>query len=132
MDTSQVQKGGVKRRSYRRHSPEFKARVVEACLEPGARVSGIALAHQLNASLVRRWVKEWREGAPGAPAERPTMGLRGATRPATLIPVALVAEETPVAGLIEVEICRSGWVVQVRWPVASAQTCADWLGGLFR
>lgn len=132
MDTSQVQKDGVKRRSYRRHSPDFKARVVEACLEPGARVSGIALAHQLNANLVRRWVKEWREGAPGAPAERSgaAAGLRGATRPATLIPVALVAEETPVAGLIEVEICRSGWVVQVRWPVASAQTCADWLGGL--
>ena len=86
MDTRLVQSGGVKKRTHRRHSPEFKARVVEACLEPGVRVSGIALAHQLNASLVRRWVKEWREGAPGAPAERPTMGLRGATRPATTDP----------------------------------------------
>jgi len=133
MNTSLVQKGGVKSRTHRRHSPDFKARVVEACLEPGARVSGIALAHQLNASLVRRWVKEQREGPPrGAPAERPgaAMGLRGETRPGTLIPVEMASEETPEAERIEVEIRRSGLVVQVRWPVASAQTCADWLGGL--
>ena len=131
MDTSLVRHGGVKKRTYRRHSAEFKRRVVEACLEPGARVAGIALAHQLNANLVRRWVKEQREGAPrGTGGERSgaAMGPHGETRPATLIPVALVGEAAP--GVIEVEIRRSGWVVQVRWPVASAQTCADWLGGL--
>ena len=98
-------------------------------------MSGIALAHQLNANLVRRWVKEQRAGAPrGTGAERPreVIGPRGETRPATLIPVEIVSEATPVAGLIEVEIRRLGWRVQVRWPVASAQTCADWLGGLLR
>lgn len=98
-------------------------------------MSGIALAHQLNANLVRRWVKEQRARAPrGTDAERPreVIGPRGETRPATLIPVEIVSEERPVAGLIEVEIRRSGLVVQVRWPVASAQTCADWLGGLLR
>ena len=131
LDTSLVRHGGVKKRTYRRHSAEFKRRVVESCLEPGASVAGIALAHQLNANLVRRWVKEQREGAPrGTGGERSgaAMGPRGETRPATLIPVALVGEAAP--GVIEVEIRRSGLVVQVRWPEASAQTCADWLGGL--
>lgn len=133
MDTSLVRHGGVKRRTYRRHSAEFKRRVVEACLEPGASVAGIALAHQLNANLVRRWIKEQREGAPrgtGGERSEAAMESRGETRPATLIPVALVAEGTPVAGVIEVEVRRSGCVVRVRWPVGSARTCADWLRGL--
>lgn len=35
MDTRRVQSGGVKKRSHRRHSPDFKAHVVEAWVEPG-------------------------------------------------------------------------------------------------
>ena len=39
----------------RRHGAEFKARVLAACDEPGASISGVALAHGLNANLVRQW-----------------------------------------------------------------------------
>jgi transposase len=39
----------------RRHSAELKAKVVAACDEPGASISGVALAHGLNANLVRKW-----------------------------------------------------------------------------
>ena len=39
----------------RRHSAEFKTRVLAACDEPGASISGVALAHGLNANLVRKW-----------------------------------------------------------------------------
>jgi transposase len=39
----------------RRHSDELKAKVVAACNEPGGSISGVALAHGLNANLVRKW-----------------------------------------------------------------------------
>ncbi len=39
----------------RRHSDEFKAKVLAACDEPGASISGVALAHGLNTNLVRKW-----------------------------------------------------------------------------
>lgn len=39
-------------RKRRRFTAEFKARIVEACQQPGAPVAGIALAHSLNANLV--------------------------------------------------------------------------------
>lgn len=43
----------------RRHfSREFKANIVAACLEPGVSVSRIALDNQLNANLLRRWIRE--------------------------------------------------------------------------
>lgn len=123
-------RGRGNKRTYRRHSLDFKARVVEACLEPGASVGGIALAHQLNANLVRRWVKEQREGAAreiSGGQSQTGVELRRESRATRLIPVALVSEATPVATPIEVEIRQSGRVVQVRWPVASADSCAKWL-----
>src|SRR5882762_3209484 len=39
----------------RRHGAEFKAKVLADCDEPGASISGVALAHGLNANLVRQW-----------------------------------------------------------------------------
>src|ERR1019366_1502785 len=39
----------------RRHSAELKAKVLAACDEPGASISEVALAHGLNANLVRKW-----------------------------------------------------------------------------
>lgn len=46
----------ARRRVKRRHSPEFKARVVDACQVRGASVAGVALAHGVNANLVRKWI----------------------------------------------------------------------------
>ena len=43
------------RRTKRSHSEEFKESVVQACAQPGASVSGIALANGVNANLVRKW-----------------------------------------------------------------------------
>ena len=46
----------ARRRVRRKHSPEFKARVVDACQERDASVAGVALAHGVNANLVRKWI----------------------------------------------------------------------------
>ena len=39
----------------RRHSDELKAKVLAACDEPGASISGVAITHGLNTNLVRKW-----------------------------------------------------------------------------
>lgn len=46
------------RRRRRRHSDEFKARVVAQCRQPGVSIAGVALANGLNANLLRRWVSD--------------------------------------------------------------------------
>ena len=38
------------------HSDEFKAQVVAACSVPGVSIAAVAMAHGINANLVRRWV----------------------------------------------------------------------------
>jgi len=42
-----------KRMSRRRHAPELKQQVLEACAQPGASVAQVALTHGLNARLKR-------------------------------------------------------------------------------
>lgn len=41
----------------RRFDRRTKQRLVEACLEPGASVAGLALRHGVNANLLRKWIK---------------------------------------------------------------------------
>ena len=41
------------RRRRRRHSTEFKATVIRECLRPGVSIAAVALAHPLNANMLR-------------------------------------------------------------------------------
>ncbi|OZB73966.1 MAG: hypothetical protein B7X37_07145 [Halothiobacillus sp. 14-55-98] len=45
-------------RQRRHHSPEFKAQLIALCQQPGASVAGVALAHGVNANLLRRWIRQ--------------------------------------------------------------------------
>ena len=45
-----------KPRKHQCHSAQFKQQAVAACVEPGASVAGIALAHGLNAKMLRKWM----------------------------------------------------------------------------
>jgi transposase len=61
MDTTQIGPQGVAAaagRSWRRHSAEFKARVIELARQPGTSVAAVALANGLNANMLRRWIHE--------------------------------------------------------------------------
>ena len=51
---------GARRGAYVRRSPELKAAIVAACLAPGASVAAVALAHGVNANLVRKWIEKSR------------------------------------------------------------------------
>ena len=48
----------VNRTGRRTYTPEFKQGVVRKCREPGVSVSSIALAHGLNANVVRKWMRQ--------------------------------------------------------------------------
>lgn len=56
----------VGRDGRRRYDPASKARLVSTCLEPGVSISGMALAHGINANVLRKWVKDAREACLSA------------------------------------------------------------------
>ena len=56
IDMERTESSSETRRVKRTHSSEFKARVIAACEARGASVAGVALAHGVNANLVRKWI----------------------------------------------------------------------------
>ncbi len=52
----------------RRYTTAQKLAIVRECLEPGASLAGVAMAHQANANMVRKWVVKFQRGGFGEPA----------------------------------------------------------------
>ena len=122
-------------RRNRRHAPEFKARVIAACLQPGVSIAAVALANGLNANFLRSWVKAHRDqqrsdiaiGVERNPDSEP------AKRPApSLVPVRVQTPSGEPSSTIEVEIRRQQTVVAIRWPASEATACGQWLRDLLR
>jgi transposase len=63
----------VLRNGKRRFDPVEKERLIDAALEPGVSVAGLALAHAINANQLRNWVKlcQDRHGPRWPPCCRP-------------------------------------------------------------
>jgi transposase len=57
---------GVRRGPYRKYTLDSKRAIVRECLVRGASVAGVALAHGVNANLVRKWILKYRAGEYGA------------------------------------------------------------------
>jgi transposase len=121
----------------RRHSEQFKAKVLAASAEPGASVSAVALSFGLNANLVHQWrrgrgYKQARPATPAAASEpSPQFVALALPAPPSAPAPALVA--TPAAAdAIRAEIKRGALVVSVIWPVLAAGECAAWLRELLR
>ena len=47
---------GVRSNGLRIFAHEFKLSLVRRCLEPGVSVASVAMSHQVNANLLRRWI----------------------------------------------------------------------------
>lgn len=112
----------------RRHSAEFKAQAVKACLQPGVSIAAVALHYRLNANLLRRWVATQEELDAAAQARAsmtvPTAGF---------IPLQLGSANTDGAMKdIVIEVRRGAATVTVRWPGVAAGECATWLHGWLR
>jgi transposase-like protein len=104
-------------RRRQQHAPEFKQRLVALC-QPGISISRVALAHGVNANLLRRWIKQFSASKPS-----PLI-----TAQAKLVPVQVNASVDSTANdAIEITIQKNSGRVSIRWPGSQAQTCALWL-----
>lgn len=114
------------KRRRRRHTPAFKAAAVAACRKPGASVAAVALELQLNANMLRAWIKE-----SGAAPAVPAMALP-LPKPAFL-PLNIEARAEPASTSmaaerpIRVHIRKGRSRITVEWPATAAGACATWL-----
>ena len=133
-------------RSQRRvHGAEFKTQVLAECMQPGASVAAVALAHGLNVNLLRKWlvgrgIKRTGLSAPRTVTRKP-VGVDTSVSSLQFIPVeiapasvaataaAAAPEQTepPDAEEIRVELTRGATQLCVRWPSTQAAACAAWL-----
>jgi transposase len=118
------------RRRRRRHSALFKAEAVAACQVAGASVAGIALERQINANLLRRWIKEAVSKSALAPSTRGS----SQEKPLAFLPVAITTSKP--AGEpqrpIRVQVRKRSLRVTIEWPTAASGSCAAWLRELLR
>ena len=135
MDTSQPDPSVARppKRSWRRHTDEFKARVIELARQGHGSVAAVALANGLNANMLRRWVRE-AELADAAPAVSRAQPL---LNPPAFLPVAVAALSDRAAAvampcetalppaLVTVEIRRGASTVSASLPMDSRS--AAWL-----
>lgn len=131
----------------RRHDAQIKAKVLAACNEPGASISAVALAHGLNANLVRKW----RHGrglkrtdiatSSSVAAATPMMAAPLLAADARFLPIEMCepahassagsASRTDSAARVDptihIELRRGPASLGIRWPVSAAGDCAAWL-----
>ena len=137
-------------RARRVHGAQIKAKVLAACRQPGASVSAVALAHGLNANVVHKWLRGQGLKRAGLTVDLPShvapaKAARAAqatalqfvpihmSEPAVPVRAALapqppvVAKQSAVGDVIEVELRGSSGQVKVRWPAPQAAHCTQWL-----
>jgi len=118
-------KQGVVGRRHRRHSAEFKARVVAECRHPGVSIASVALANGLNANLVRTWLVK--DGGSSAATPRAVPGIEEFIA----LPMSTESVAGPM-GEIRIELRRGATTVAISWPTQAAEQCATWLRNWLR
>jgi transposase len=120
---------GTGRRRRRSYSDLFKAETVGECQQPGVSIAAIALARGVNASLVRRWVKEAEQSGIPIAIRRAesTAAIDGAPN---FVPVTLPPNSA--GGAIRIKVQRRGGTVSMEWPASAAHECALLLRELLR
>ena len=87
----------------RRYTRAQKLAIVGECLVPGASLAGVAMAHQSNANMVRKWVVKFQRGGFGEATDIGMKLLPVAVRePAVRVPVKVTAP----AVRLEIEMPR--------------------------
>ena len=109
-----------------RYSDEFKSQVVAACLAPGVSKAAIALANGLNANMLRRWVIESSQGRNSqlaTIAKPPLTALANSD----FIPVKFDPAPSAQVTDIRIELQLANTAIQIHWPMAASNQCAQWL-----
>ena len=120
-------------RSNRRvHSSEFKAQVLGECLQPGASVAAVAIAHGLNPNVVRKWLAGQNLKRMGAavPASAPRVPRL------QFVPVELTKSEPRLTNIppsqpdIHIEFERAGLRLTLRCAASAGPAYAALLSAL--
>jgi transposase-like protein len=107
-----------RRRTY---TTEFRQGLV-AQYQPGVSVSRIALAHGINANLLRKWIDRYRNQLPAPVSAEPSKLVT--------VQVELPAKDQTEAACsetIEISLTKRTTHINIRWPGNQAQACATWL-----
>lgn len=116
-----------RRRSY---TKQYKAELVAQCLQPHVSIASIALAHGLNANLLRRWVVEHKQCRSDAVVNS---SLRTPEFPdkspafIELQPALHAVEDRPCpaqAAQITIELPSGQGPVRLHWPAEHADRLA--------
>ena len=128
VDTKTLMNSAINaRRSRRTHTASFKAQVIQACAQPGVSIAAIALAHGLNANLVRRWLSGHDLGRAAGQAGRvlqPAVPVQAVCGGA-FVPLQL--QQPHALPAIRLELRRGAASVVVNWPAQEAAACSTWL-----
>jgi transposase len=128
MDEAEVVQDVVQPTRRRRHSKEFKEKVIRAAMQPNVSIAAVALHYRLNANLVRSWVS--------AQEERDTQDVARQelnASPSEFVPLQLDGPDAATGTMhIEIEVRRGATTIAVRWPLSAANECARWLQGWLR
>lgn len=131
VNTIQTQPRADGRRRRRLHSDEFKANAVASCMQPGISMAAVAMAHGVNANLLRRWVREAElSGRAVGSGELVATGSPLSAATPSFVPMQL-----PTKGAspdIRIELRRGATCVAVTWPTDAAAQCAAWMRELLR
>lgn len=94
---------------------------------PGVSMAAVAMAHGINANLLRCWVHE----VPQPPVDAVAVSDRPVGFIALPMP-APPAPSTPSAEPIRIEVRRGSTIVDVTWLASAADACAAWMRELLR
>jgi len=117
----------VVRTRRKRHSAEFKAEAVKACMQPGVSIAAVALHYRLNANMLRTWVSAHQR----AIVEQERTPREASTAEFVALPMAVPTESTKAPEIV-IEVRRGAATIIVRWPGTAAADCANWLHGWLR
>jgi transposase len=88
-------------------------------------MAAVALAHGLNANLLRRWVVAAEQPTPRVPLAATTVEDRAATPAFVALP--LPAPPSAADEPICIELIWGTTTIRVQWPLSAAAQCAAWL-----
>ena len=90
-------------------------------------MAAVAMAHGINANLLRRWVHEL--------AQPPAAAVAVSDQPVGFIALPMPAPSAPPVPTGEpilIEVRRGSAIVAVTWPAGAADACAAWMRELLR
>ena len=113
----------AEKRRRRRYTPAFKAAAIAACGKPGASVAAVALELQLNANMLRMWIKHSRSAVLQIEGPAPTRAFL----PVPLTDPATSPSLSSPERSIRVRIRKGTAQITIEWPTSAAGACALWL-----